>query len=523
MRIACLLIPDLPLRAELQAHPERLGLPVAIAFSRDPRAEIIASSPEARRAGVLPGMRATHARTLCPDLHLTAASPERERCAHGSLLDIALSFSPRAAASPQRADSVTGEAAVFLDATGVSSLFRSEAGFAAAIGLKSQALGLQGVTAVASSRNIALIAARQLVVAPLEETARSSNEGACVVVAPGGEAAFLAPLPIDLLDPGDRLMQRLSRLGIRRVRELLRVPEHDLAQRFGAEAVQLAARARGLEPELPLPRHSDTRMREGEDFEYAMDRLEPLLFVLRGLLTRLIKRLKIRNLSCGSVDFQLELSGGGKESRQVKVAAPTNDVRILLRLISLALESHPPSGPVEGASLTTTGSAARTDQLDLFRPAGPDPATLDRTLNELETLCGAGRVGAPEVPDDPRPGAFGISPFRSHNPAKRDAATDPASLQPQAPTRGRLAVRALRPPVSASVRTEKGLPAELRSAVASGRILQVAGPWRTTGRWWSEDRRFATDHFDVQVNDGTVLRLCFDWMNKEWHVDAVYD
>ena len=51
-RIACLLVPALPLAAELRAHPELLGQPLAIAAGPGPRAEIVAVSPEAARAGV---------------------------------------------------------------------------------------------------------------------------------------------------------------------------------------------------------------------------------------------------------------------------------------------------------------------------------------------------------------------------------------------------------------------------------------------------------------------------------------
>jgi hypothetical protein len=84
-------------------------------------------------------------------------------------------------------------------------------------------------------------------------------------------------------------------------------------------------------------------------------------------------------------------------------------------------------------------------------------------------------------------------------------------------------VRALRPPVTAEVRVARGLPISIRSGVANGQILRAGGPWRTTGRWWSETERYALDHYDVQVSDGTVLRLCFDWLEKSWRVDGIYD
>jgi protein ImuB len=84
-------------------------------------------------------------------------------------------------------------------------------------------------------------------------------------------------------------------------------------------------------------------------------------------------------------------------------------------------------------------------------------------------------------------------------------------------------VRALRPPVSAEVRVQAGLPAQIRSAISSGNIVHAAGPWRTTGRWWSEDDRFAVDHYDVQTSDGSLLRLRFDWIRRLWEIDAIYD
>ena len=68
-----------------------------------------------------------------------------------------------------------------------------------------------------------------------------------------------------------------------------------------------------------------------------------------------------------------------------------------------------------------------------------------------------------------------------------------------------------------------GGPGWIRSAVANGRVLQIAGPWRTTGGWWSPETRFAYDYFDVQTSDGTLARLRFDHRSKRWHYDAIYD
>jgi protein ImuB len=77
--------------------------------------------------------------------------------------------------------------------------------------------------------------------------------------------------------------------------------------------------------------------------------------------------------------------------------------------------------------------------------------------------------------------------------------------------------------VAAQVQVHRGRPASIRSAVSTGHVVHAAGPWRTTGHWWSEEQRFAVDYFDLQVSDGTLLRLRFDWIEKTWQIDAVYD
>ena len=75
----------------------------------------------------------------------------------------------------------------------------------------------------------------------------------------------------------------------------------------------------------------------------------------------------------------------------------------------------------------------------------------------------------------------------------------------------------------ADVRLTQGRPVHLHSAITRGEILNAAGPWRSTGHWWSKTAHFAVDHYDIQMRDGSVLRICFDWKMKRWQVDGVYD
>jgi protein ImuB len=505
VRIACLLVPDLPLVAELRAHPELIGKPVAIASASDPRAEVVAVSPEAARAGVRPLSSVVHCRALCAELRVRTASPALESTARSALRDVALSASPRVEVAPRGSGIHAAEAAVYLDASGIRRLFPSETGFASALVHRAAKLGLPARVAVAASRGVAHLAAR----CPSLE----GREDEVSVIPPGADASFLAPLPLDLLAVEDALAGSLYRLGIRRVGELAQLPLHSLGTRLGPPALRLRALARGEADELPLSPVRDSRCEEAIDLELPVDRLQPLAFVLRGLLSRLMARLDARGLGCGDLELSLVLLGGGREVRRLGLAAPTLDVKVLLRRILLSLESRNPPAPVESVTVATCGQPLRRDQLDLFRPSGPAPAVLEGLLAELEVLCGEGRVGAPRVLDDLRPNVFGVVPF---TPTSGSTAESPED-------RPMLAIRALRPPLPAQVRAPRGRPEWIRSSLANGRAVRIAGPWRTTGAWWSRARRFAYDHFDVQTEDGLVIRLRLDLIHSRWHIDAVYD
>jgi protein ImuB len=354
------------------------------------------------------------------------------------------------------------------------------------------------------------------------------------------------------------------------VGDLLRVPERALVNRLGPALLPLLALARGQDAASPPRAPGDARFEEGTELEAEAVQLEPLLFVLRGLLARLAERLAARGLAFGPLALELALEGGGRDARTLGLAAPTLDVRLVLRLVALALEAAPPSAPVLAIFVTTEGATPRGDQLDFFAPAGPAPAALSRTLAELAALCGPERVGAPALADSHRPDAFALAPFvlpprrtselagardaaHGFSDVRRTAAQDVIrdaessasawSGRPAAHAQGHahhagaiptqppvsdaacslgLAVRALRPPLAAAVRSARGAPCWVQSALANGEVVRCAGPWRTTGQWWSE-ARYAFDHYDVSTADGLVVRLRHDLLHERWEIDGVFD
>jgi hypothetical protein len=54
-------------------------------------------------------------------------------------------------------------------------------------------------------------------------------------------------------------------------------------------------------------------------------------------------------------------------------------------------------------------------------------------------------------------------------------------------------------------------------------VKQCAGPWRSSGAWWSLDRRtWDRDEWDVELPGG-VYRLARDRVTGSWSIDAIID
>jgi protein ImuB len=489
---ACLLVPDLALAAALRAEPELRGRPLALIEPCAPKT----GAPIA--AGRWRGLSLAQARAIEPELVVRALSLEGVQAAREALLDVALS------AGPHVMEERPG--LVFLALAGLDALFPSPRGLLGALEVRAHEVRLDPIRlGVGPSRTTAELAARW-------------REGGHVIA--GDARAFLANLPLDLLEPDDELAERLQRWGVRTLGELAGLPLAGVGTRLGEPGVQLARRARGedLEPFRPVP--PPLHFEESVECGWAVDDLEALSFPLRSLLDRLARRLRLRGLAARRVWLELGLSSGATRTREIELAAATLEVSVLLGLARLALEQAPPPEPVERVRAIVTPGSVETAQLDLFLPPLPAPAELAMTIARIESLVGNGSVSAPAVRDTHLPDALATQAFCFVGGERRGASSAALELAPRAC----MAQRALRPPLHARVALHPGgRPArvEFESGGARG-VLQAAGPWRFFGEWWG-DAPFARDYWDVQLADGAVYRLYHDLERGAWFADGVYD
>ena len=61
-----------------------------------------------------------------------------------------------------------------------------------------------------------------------------------------------------------------------------------------------------------------------------------------------------------------------------------------------------------------------------------------------------------------------------------------------------------------------------RSQIEShqGRVIDLAGPWRTSGAWWTVEN-WQRDEWDIALSDGAIYRLYCS--PGGWFVEGSYD
>jgi protein ImuB len=77
-----------------------------------------------------------------------------------------------------------------------------------------------------------------------------------------------------------------------------------------------------------------------------------------------------------------------------------------------------------------------------------------------------------------------------------------------------------------SVSVERGRPVHIaasRRGIPSGAIVDAAGPWRTSGEWWTPDQQWNRSEWDVALKSGAVCRVYQDRTTQHWFFEGFYD
>jgi protein ImuB len=426
--------------------------------------------------------------SVTPAVLPPASTEHRQRCQSGRLAALAFEFSP--AVEQTAADTVT------LDASGLDRLFGLPQDVAAAISRRAAEIGAAASLALASNPDAAICAARGF--------------SGVSIVPYGDEAKFLASLPLAVLGPSDELRETLERWGIRRFQDLAALPPLGIAERLGPEGLRLRELARGEASRKLLQIEEPSRYEDELELEYPVDLLEPLAFLLARLLGGLCTRLATRALATDELRLRLKLENRAVHERMLRLPVPSLDSRAFLKLMQLDLAAHPPAAPVLHIWMGMNPVKPRAAQSGLFAPAAPEPVKLELTLARIRAVVGEDNVGSPELLDTHRPDAFRMVRMGQ---ASRSAQGRPGGLP-------HMAFRMFRPARAARVTLDSGRPSFIAADGIRGKVLDLAGPWRASGDWWTSDP-WSRDEWEIALPDGALYRIYCD--PRGWFVEGSYD
>ncbi len=362
-------------------------------------------------------------------------------------------------------------------------------------------------------------------------------------VSAGEELTCLGELPIEALEfslvnvekkLADELCETLRLWGIRTFHDFAALPVAGVSERLGQEGVRLQQLAAGkterhLKVKQPAPVFANSI-----ELDHPLHELEPLSFIFARLLNQLCATLDAYALATNELTVQMQLEDQTSHDRALSLPHPMRDHKVFLKLLLLEMEKHPPQAAVNAVTIACDPVKPRVIQHGLFVPLAPSPDKLELTLARLAKLVGEQNIGSPVLLDTHRPDAFDLKRFALDTPSDlRKRKKSAGNRQSAIGNRQCLGFRMFRPPLRAVVQVDRGLPAQIsawgKQRSVYGRVVNVAGPWRTTGDWWRSER-WARDEWDVAVESGkpgseqqAVYRIYRELNNGAWFVEGNYD
>jgi nucleotidyltransferase/DNA polymerase involved in DNA repair len=275
---------------EQRDRPELRGKPVIV--GADPRGGrgrgvVATASYEARKFGVRSALPISQAWKLCPQGVYVPPDMEKYARVSDQVMEILHEFTDLV--EPLSIDEA------FLDVTGSRRALGD--GVTIARNLKDrirQELSLTASVGLAASKLVAKVASDM------------RKPDGLVVVEPGTEEAFLAPLPVRRLwGVGPKTEESLARLGVQTIGDLAALAEDRLDHKLGTHGHDLLRLARGLD-DRPVIAHGEGAKSVGHEHTFSVDTssADVLRRTLLALCDQVARRLRRHDLRARTITLK---------------------------------------------------------------------------------------------------------------------------------------------------------------------------------------------------------------------------
>ncbi|HEY7484736.1 MAG TPA: DNA polymerase Y family protein [Streptosporangiaceae bacterium] len=477
---------------------------------------VSACTAAARAKGVRRGQRIRDAQRRCPEMVVR----DRDGDAEGRLFEEVVAA---VAALTPRVEVVRAGMCAF-PAAGAARFYGGEEALRVLVQDTVVELGHDSGVGIADGLFAAELAARA--------------DGGGVIVPPGGDAEFLAPYPLAVLDRPE-LADLLRRLGIWTLGDFAALPAGDVAGRFGADGGRAHRLASGAAPRPLAPSTPDTDLSVQTEFDPPAAQADQVIFAAKRLAEQLHAGLRAEGITCVRLAVEVGFADGRVQERlwrhEGALSALAVAERVRWQLAALDLTRQPadaeaawggvtwlrltPDQPIpdEGSQQALWGQVTVTDRIT--RAADRIQAMLGHHAITRPVLTGGRGPGEQviRVPvGDLPPGSTADGPWPGRVPAPAPAAVPSKPPAATVTDAGGAAV-------SVSARCALSAP-PAQLAVADGprrRVTAWTGPWPVSERWWDPAQARRRARFQVVTDEGRAYLLALE--GGRWCVEGVYD
>ena len=371
---------------EQRDHPEYRGKPVIVGGGPHERGVVSAASYEARAFGVHSAMPLRTAGTLCPQGIFVPGDHAAYEAASDAVMALFAERTPLV--QPISLDEA------FLDVTATLHLFGGAEQIARELkrAVKEE-LGLVLSVGVATNKLCAKIGSDL------------KKPDGLVVVPSGGEAAFLAPLPLARLwGVGPKTRAVLEDLGMHVIGDLAAADLSLLETRFGEHGRSIWERARGIDESTVEPEVEAKSVGHEHTFDQNTQDRKQMEATLLRLAEGVGRRLRTSGTRARTITLKLRVAPFETRSRQRTLSESTDDdlrlYEISRALLRVALDADRDAGRPAAVRLVGISASGLVsgEQLGLFE--GARTARLNAALDAVRERFGdtaLDRVSAKEA------------------------------------------------------------------------------------------------------------------------------
>jgi DNA polymerase-4 len=364
-------------------NPSLHGKPFAVGGKPNERGVVASCSYAARRMGVRSAMPMSRALRLCPGLIIV---PGRHRLySEVSKKVMEILHDQSGLVEQISIDEAFLDISDIRDeperlARGLQARIRDELHLPSSIGIASNKLVAKIATEVGKAIALKRIKAQGLAEPP----------NAVTVVPYGEEAAFLSPLPADMLwGVGPKTSQRLSELGIHTIGDIAKWPESELIRLFGENGRDLSRHAKGIDNRPITTEHETKSISQEVTFSVDVVNDKTLEKTLREQSAEVARQLRRENLAGRTVKLKLRWPDFTTLTRQTTLTNPTYmEDEIAKTALALMRSVRKPNQAVRLIGVGVSGLGLPIRQLGLWDMDSEKSRRVQEVLDELQEKYG---------------------------------------------------------------------------------------------------------------------------------------